>query len=267
MNNLDNIIESLLFISGDAVDISDISSKLDASKKDILKAADRLKEKYSGESGIVILNFNNKLQLSTNSAYAKEVALVLNPIRERQLSKATLETVSIIAYKQPITRLEIEEIRGVSSDYAINILMEHNLIEIIGKKDSVGKPLLFGTTDEFLKRFNLSGLDELPNYEELLDRIKTINSSAETEDSLYIKYDIPTDKIVPEMSEKDISQTEFIHLKEQKHNREKLNELRKKREHLKELKTKNKDNILINKDNENELVFNINANSSDADIL
>ena len=151
MENLENVLESILFVNGDAVDIADITSKLDVSKADIKNAVKKLKEKYTENSGVVLLEFNNKLQFASNSKYADTVSLVLNPIRQRNLSRATLETASIIAYKQPVTRLEIEEIRGVSSDYAINILMEHNLIEIVGRKEAVGKPALFGTTDVFKK--------------------------------------------------------------------------------------------------------------------
>lgn len=120
---------------------------------------------------------------------------MLNPIRERNLSKATLETVAIIAYKQPITRLEIEEIRGVGCDYAISILLEHNLIEVVGRKDAVGRPVLFGTTDEFLKRFNISSIGELPDYNALLEKVKIVRAGT---DSLYNEYDVPTDKIVRE---------------------------------------------------------------------
>ena len=177
MDKLENILESILFVNGDAVNIVDITDKLDVDKADINAAVKKLKTKYNESSGIVLLEFNGKLQLASNSNYANEVSLVLNPIRQRNLSKATLETASIIAYKQPVTRLEIEEIRGVSSDYAINILMEHNLIEIVGRKDTVGKPALFGTTDEFLKRFNISSVDELPDYNELLEKVKVVRSS------------------------------------------------------------------------------------------
>ena len=100
----------------------------------------------------------------------------MNPVKEKALSKATLETVAIIAYKQPITRLEVEQIRGVNSDYAIQVLMEHKIIDVVGRKDAVGKPLLFGTTDEFLKRFNLNSLQDLPDYNELLERIEVIEN-------------------------------------------------------------------------------------------
>jgi len=84
---------------------------------------------------------------------------------------------AIVAYKQPITRLEIDEIRGVGSDYAIQILLQSNLIEVTGRKDTVGKPLLFGTTDQFLKRFELENIDNLPSYEELLEKIKVIETN------------------------------------------------------------------------------------------
>lgn len=187
MDNLENIIESVLFVSGDPVDINEMAALLDVKPKEIKDAVSKLKEKYMEPSGITLLEFNNKLQFSSSSAYGNEVALVLNPIRQRNLSKATLETAAIIAYKQPITRLEIEEIRGVSSDYAISILMEHNLIAIVGRKDAVGKPTLFGTTDEFLKRFNIKSLDELPDYDELLERVKVVRENSE---SLYNHFKI-----------------------------------------------------------------------------
>lgn len=193
MENLCEIIESILFVAGEAVTVSDISGKLDVTAKEMNKAIDQLKNRFSGESGIVLLHFNDKLQLATNSKYAEAVSTVLNPIRERNLSKATLETAAIIAYKQPITRLEIEEIRGVSCDYAINILMEHNLIEVVGRKDAVGRPVLFGTTDEFLKRFNISSIADLPDYNALLEKVKIVRTNS---DSLYNKYDVPTDPIV-----------------------------------------------------------------------
>ncbi len=187
MDNLENVLESILFVSGDAVDINDIVGKIDATKPEIKNAVKKLKNKYKEGSGIVLLEFNNKLQFASASQYADAVAQVLNPIRQRNLSKATLETASIIAYKQPVTRLEIEEIRGVSSDYAINILLEHNLIEIVGRKDTVGKPVLFGTTDEFLKRFNISSIDDLPDYNELMEKVKVIHS---TDNRLYNHFEI-----------------------------------------------------------------------------
>lgn len=177
MENLENVIESVLFVAGEPILISDLCYKFNVTSKEIAKAVEILKQKYDENSGIQLLCFNNKLQLSSNSKYVDFVASVLNPIRERTLTRATLETVAIIAYKQPITRLEIEEIRGVNSDYAIGILLDHKLIEIVGHKDTVGKPSLFATTDEFLKRFNIENIAELPDYDSLLEQIEKIKQN------------------------------------------------------------------------------------------
>lgn len=175
MENLENIIESILFVAGDSVAFFDIAEKLELDIKKVKKAIFSLKQKREEEkSGIQIIVFNDKAQLCSNKIYVEEVKKVLNPIKEKMLSKAVLEACAIIAYKQPITRTEIENVRQKDSDYAINVLIENNLIEVIGRKDALGKPLLFGTTDNFLKKFGLSSLNELPDYDELLNRIKII---------------------------------------------------------------------------------------------
>ena len=199
---LANIIEAILFVSGKPVDIQDIADKLDYDEQDIRKAAEILKEKYQGESGIILLIFNTKLQLSTNSEYSDKVSLVLNPIRERELSKSMLEAAAIIAYKQPVTRLDLEEIRGVNSEYAIQKLLDLGLIEVVGRKDAIGKPVLFGTTDEFLRRFQLSSLKDLPNYETLLEQIKLVHT--EEDDYLY-KKDVYIEEEIPKVSQEDLT--------------------------------------------------------------
>ena len=195
--NIAQVLEAILFVSGEAVNETDIIYKLEIKKEELQEAIETLTFKYSSPSGIILKRFNNHLQLATCPDYVEDISVVLNPIRERALSKSTIETLAIIAYKQPITRLEIEEIRGVSCDYAVNILMEHHLIEIVGKKDVVGRPVMFGTTDDFLKRFNLQSIDELPDKESLLDRIKTIRG-ADRDQSLYRQFDISEEEIVPE---------------------------------------------------------------------
>jgi segregation and condensation protein B len=194
---LAQVIEGILFVSGEAVSITDIMSKLEITEQELNEAVETLEFKYNNPSGIILKQFNRKLQLATNPEYIENISLVLNPIRERALSKATIETLAIICYKQPITRLEIEEIRGVSCDYAVSVLMEHKLIEIVGKKDVVGKPVMFGTTDNFLKRFNLNSLEDLPDKESLLARIKTIRDS-DRDQSLYRQFDISDEEIIPE---------------------------------------------------------------------
>ncbi len=181
MKHLNHILESIVFVSGRAVEIKDIADKIGVTPKEILETAKEMQKTYSGECGLHLLIFNNKLQFSSNPEYAAQVEEVLNPIKERELSRAMLEVCAIIAYKQPITRLEIEELRGVNSDYAINLLSKHNIIEVVGRKDAIGKPLLFGTTDEFLKRFQLQSLKELPDYDELLNRIQVLHTQTSTD--------------------------------------------------------------------------------------
>lgn len=183
---LTNIIESILFVSGTQVAISDIAEKLELTEKQITEAVKALKEKYSDASGIQLLQFNKKLQFSSNPAYADDVSAVLNPIKEKELSKSMLEVAAIIAYKQPVTRIDLEEIRG-NSEYAVQKLLELGVIEPVGRKDAVGRPVMFGTTDKFLKRFQISSLDELPDYEELINRIQLIHGPTDTESYLYRK--------------------------------------------------------------------------------
>ena len=190
MENLESVIESVVFVAGEAVSVSDLCVKFDVKPKEVEKAVNNLKKKYDEKSGIQILFFNNKIQFSSNPKNVDFVTAVLNPIRQRNLTKATLETIAIVAYKQPVTRLEIEEIRGVNSDYAINVLLEHKLIEIVGRKDTVGKPSLFGTTDEFLKRFDISSVSELPKYEDLMAQIEKIRETYS--DSLFNRFEPTT---------------------------------------------------------------------------
>lgn len=186
LEKLTSIIESILFVSGTQVAISDIAEKLEVSNDDVEKAFKELQKKYSEESGIQILKFNKKLQFCSNPKNSESVSSVLNPIKEKELSKSMLEVAAIIAYKQPVTRIDLEEIRG-NSEYAVQKLLELGVIEPVGRKDAVGKPVLFGTTDEFLKRFQISSLDELPDYNDLINKINELHSNDDNDDYLYKK--------------------------------------------------------------------------------
>ncbi len=183
--NLANIIESILFVAGKEIEEKEITEKLNITRKELDDAVYDLTNRYSGVSGINLLQFNGKLQLASNPDYIDDVSGVLNPIREKELTKAMLETLAIVAYKQPVTRLEIEEVRGVDCNYALQALQKLNMVQVIGRKDAIGKPLLFGTTDIFLKRFSMRNIDDLPGYEELVNRIQTFSADIKPETDLY----------------------------------------------------------------------------------
>lgn len=207
--NIKEIIKATLFVSGDGIEISAFADKLQLSEKKLEKYIDSLKEELSNESGIHLVRYKNKIQLCSNPDYSNLIADILNPIREKALTKAALETMAIIAYKQPVTRLEIEEIRGVGCDYTVQLLLDNNLIEVVGRKDVIGRPLLFGTTDEFLKRFELENIDDLPEYDELLERIKIIETE-QSSDSLYRDFKLPDVEETPDFlkDEEDIQTIE-----------------------------------------------------------
>lgn len=186
LQNLSNILESILFAAGNPVPIDIIAEKLGVSEKDVKDAAKKLQERYGDKSGIRILFFNKKLQLSSNPEYKDFVTSVLNPIKEKEFTRTILECSAIIAYKQPITKGELENLRGLNCDYAIHTLLELKMIEPVGRKDAVGRPILYATTDNFLKRFNLTSISDLPDYDTLMESIAKLNGeTAESDSYLY----------------------------------------------------------------------------------
>ncbi|HIU99215.1 MAG TPA: SMC-Scp complex subunit ScpB [Candidatus Limadaptatus stercoripullorum] len=181
MENIKNVVEALIFSAGAPIAKKELIEKvpeLTGSKLD--QAVKELKKKYGGESGVLLLEFNGKLQFSSSPAYGDIVAEALKPLRERQLSRTLLEVLATVAYRQPVTRLELEEMRGksdgttTSCEYAISGLLKAGLIEVVGRKETVGRPFLYGTTDEFLKKFGLSSLEDLPDASEVLEKLKEI---------------------------------------------------------------------------------------------
>ena len=122
------------------------------------------------------------IKFASNPKYKQQISEVLIPIKEKEFTKTILECAAIIAYKQPITKPELEDIRQVSCDYAVHTLLELEMIAPCGRKDAVGKPILYATTDNFLKRFKLNSIDELPDYDELMAQIAELNSAAFSDD-------------------------------------------------------------------------------------
>ena len=175
MNNQMSIIEAIVFASGKGIAKTEILEKLDITKKRLDAIVEDLTEKYAPEKGgIVLLETAGTLRFVTAPDVGEQVAEVLKPLKERELSRSLLEVMAIVAYKQPVTRLEIDDIRSASSDYAITMLLKANLITVIGRKDAIGRPLLYGTTDDFLVKFQLKDLSELPSVKEVQERIKVI---------------------------------------------------------------------------------------------
>ena len=202
MEKLTNIIEAILFASGDAVPIDLLREKLEVTKRQADDAIAKLEKKYTGECGIRLLHFNHKVQLATNPDYKDPVSLVLTPIREKEFTRTILECAAIIAYKQPITRSELESVRGVNSDYAITTLMSLDMIYPCGRKDTPGKPVQYATTDNFLKRFKLKALSELPDYDELMKRIAEMTAISTVSDSTYLyEKDVYDPDADPELAE------------------------------------------------------------------
>lgn len=185
--NLKEVVRAILFVAGDGVEKEFLAEKLDISMKELEKAVCALEEECSGENGLHLIRYKNKVQLSSNPNFATYISDVLSPIREKSLTRAALETLAIVAYKQPVTKLDIEDIRRVNSDYATQALLDQNMIEIVGRKDAVGRPLLFGTTEEFLKRFNIQSIEDLPDYDELIDRLKVLGEEEQPENNSLFK--------------------------------------------------------------------------------
>ena len=201
MEKLTNIIEAILFASGDAVPIDLLREKLEITKKEADEAIRQLEKKYTGNCGIHLLHFNHKLQFATNPEFKEKVSLVLTPIREKEFTRTILECAAIIAYKQPVTRGELENIRGTNSDYAVQTLLGLDMIEPCGRKDSPGRPVQYATTDNFLKRFKLKSLSELPDYQELMQKIAEMSASYETESNYLYEKDVYDPENDPDLAE------------------------------------------------------------------
>ncbi|NFT72157.1 segregation/condensation protein B [Clostridium botulinum] len=168
-NKYKSIIESLLFMSGEPINIKDLATILNCKQDKVSSLLNEMNNSIVGKDrGIKILIHNKAVQLVTKPENSIYVEKLLKTNVRQSLSQAALETLSIIAYKQPITRVAIDEIRGVKSDRAIYTLLEKNIIKECGRLDVPGKPILYGTTEEFLKFFGLDSIEAIPNLEDLL---------------------------------------------------------------------------------------------------
>ena len=163
-----NAIESILFVSGDAVEIQTLSEALDVGTDTLQRVIDEMiREREQTNAGVLLRRIEGKIQLCTNPVYMEQIDKALQPVKKARLSQSLVETLAIIAYKQPITRFEIEQIRGVRSNYSVATLIERGMIERVGRKKSLGNPMLYATSDEFLRHFGLASLKDLPPLKEV----------------------------------------------------------------------------------------------------
>ena len=188
IKSMEAAVEALLFAMGDAVSASDIASVLEISVDDVRKLVRHMMVRYDEEChGVQIIELEDSFQMCTKSSMYEYLIKMTHRPKKHTLTDVALETLSIIAYKQPVTRAEIERIRGVNSDKAINRLVEYNLVAEIGRLDAPGRPMLFGTTEEFLRTFGVRSPEELPILNP--EKMEEFKMEAEEEIDLGIEED------------------------------------------------------------------------------
>ncbi|MBR6627008.1 MAG: SMC-Scp complex subunit ScpB [Lachnospiraceae bacterium] len=181
------IIEGILFTMGESVEVSRLASVVELDVRTVKSILKEMATDYDKEeSGINLIWLDDAVQLCTKSEMYEYLIKIAKAPRKITLTETVLETLSIIAYKQPVTRIEIEKVRGVSCDHAINKLLEYDLITELGRLDAPGRPLLFGTTEQFLRSFGVKSLDELPEFNPVV--LEEFKQQAEAE--VQLKLDI-----------------------------------------------------------------------------
>ena len=177
-------IEAILFTMGEAVEAGQIARALDLETKKVRDLMEDMIRDYEDEKrGITIIKLEDSYQLCTKKDYYPQLIKIASHAKKPRLTDVMLETLSIIAYKQPVTKVEIEKIRGVKSDHAVNKLVEYSLVEEVGRLDAPGRPILFGTTREFLRSFGVETLEDLPR----LSAVQLDDFRAEAEEELQEK--------------------------------------------------------------------------------
>lgn len=190
MDFLQNHIEALVFCSPNPIKLGDIKACLsemfgaDVPEEDIQSAIQRIEEKFLAEEfSFQLYKTAGGYQFLTKPAYQASISILLKQQSKKRLSTSAMETLSIIAYKQPISKTEIENIRGVNCDYAVQKLLDKGLIEITGKADSIGRPMLYGTTQKFMEYFGINDLLELPTPKDFTNEVNTIGESSDIKES------------------------------------------------------------------------------------
>ena len=180
------IIEGILFAMGESVEVPKLAEALGISQEEVRDILQKMRQRYqSEERGIEIIEMEGAVQMCTKKEIYEYLVKVAKQPKRHVLTDVLLETLSIIAYKQPITRLEVEKIRGVSCAHAVNKLVEYNLVQEVGRLDAPGRPALFATTEEFLRRFGIGSREELPDMDPV--RAEEIRSEVEEELNIHME--------------------------------------------------------------------------------
>ena len=180
------IVESVLFTMGKSVELRQLAAALGTDTERAEAAVRRLQSRYEAEKrGMQITQLEDSWQMATRAEYYENLIRVAASPKKQVLSEVVLETLSIIAYKQPVTKMEIEKIRGVKSDHAVNRLVEYNLVQEVGRLDAPGHPALFATTEEFLRRFGIGSTENLPD----MDPVREEEIRVEVEEEMKVRFD------------------------------------------------------------------------------
>lgn len=187
IKRLEAAVEAILFSAGESVELSSIAKALDQDVPTTEKLIHNMMLKYDAEDrGIRIIELDRAFQMCTKTEFYEYLVQIALQPKKAVLTDVMLETLSIIAYKQPVTRLEIEKIRGVKCDHAINKLIEYNLVQELGRLDAPGRPTLFGTTEEFLRSFGVDSRENLPT----VDPVQMEDFRAEAEEEIQLRLDV-----------------------------------------------------------------------------
>lgn len=184
--HLEAVVEAVLFTMGKSVELRQLAIATGQSEEETRQAVERLKARYDKEErGMEIIELEDSYQMCTRTGFYENLIRVAASPKKQVLSEVVLETLSIIAYKQPVTKMEIEKIRGVKSDHAVNRLVEYNLVQEVGRLDAPGHPVLFATTEEFLRRFGIGSTENLPD----MDPVREEEIRVEVEEEMKVRFD------------------------------------------------------------------------------
>ena len=184
--HLEAVVEAVLFTMGKSVELRQLAIATGQSEEETKQAVERLKARYDKEErGMEIIELEGSYQMCTRTGFYENLIRVAASPKKQVLSEVVLETLSIIAYKQPVTKMEIEKIRGVKSDHAVNRLVEYNLVQEVGRLDAPGHPALFATTEEFLRRFGIGSTENLPD----MDPVREEEIRVEVEEEMKARFE------------------------------------------------------------------------------